>query len=292
MEETPPRRRRPPSGDGGPSLPFIPIVLGVIILGFVIGAGLSVAGRHSPSQDAVPAATATPIASATPLAAAPAATLAPGPLRASPRVTAKPSARAVALKASPAPTASPEASPAGSPPATASPVPTATAAAGTPAPAKTTARPGAAIVPPRKRETPAPAAMPASATAEPATPAPPTPAPATTPAAVAHDDVTSDFGRLAAGVVRAYLAAVARGDTAGAYAQLGTTPDVATPALPETGIVTAATRIVHVEARGGENAVTVNVDMQTPSGAYFGQYTVHRSSTGAAIIVQHSIFKS
>jgi len=92
--------------------------------------------------------------------------------------------------------------------------------------------------------------------------------------------------------VRAYLAAVARGDTDGAYAQLGTTPGVATGALPEAGIVTRAARIVHVEARGGENAVTVNVDMQTPSGAYFGQYTVHRSANGAAIIVQHSIFKS
>ncbi len=104
--------------------------------------------------------------------------------------------------------------------------------------------------------------------------------------------MTSGFGRQAAGVVRAYLAAVARGDTDGAYAQLGTTAGVATGALPEAGIVTRATRIVHVEARGGDSAVTVNVDMQTPSGAYFGQYTVHRSGNGAAIIVQHSIFKS
>jgi hypothetical protein len=133
----------------------------------------------------------------------------------------------------------------------------------------------------------------APATAAPATAAPPTGAPATaTPAAVAHDDVTSDFGRLAAGVVRAYLAAIARGDTDAAYAQLGTAPNVSATALPEIGIVTRATRIVHVEARGGEDAVTVNVDMQTPSGAYFGQYTVHRSPSGAAVIVQHSIFKS
>ncbi len=67
---------------------------------------------------------------------------------------------------------------------------------------------------------------------------------------------------------------------------------MASGSLPEVGIVTRSTRIVHVEARGGENSVTVNVDMQTANGAYFGQFTVHRSAGGAAIIVQHSIFKS
>jgi hypothetical protein len=88
------------------------------------------------------------------------------------------------------------------------------------------------------------------------------------------------------------LAAVARGDIDGANAQLGGTAGTSGSPLPETGIVTRATRIEHVEARGGPDAVTVNVDMSTPNGAYFGQYTVHRTANGAAVIVQHSIFKS
>jgi hypothetical protein len=306
MQETPPRRRRPPRDDG-PSLPFIPIVLGVIVVGFVIGAGLSVAGRHTSSQDFVPVATATATATASDVATFAPATFAPAslpPAHAKPKPSARPALRspAPALEPSTEPSVEPAAAPSPAESAPSSPQATAqaaeTAAPATSSPSAGTAAPArpSIAVAPRKPATPAPAA-PAAPTApakEPQpTPAPATPAPATAaPATAAPDDVTSGFGRQAAGVVRAYLAAVARGDTDGAYAQLGTTAGVATGALPEAGIVTRATRIVHVEARGGDSAVTVNVDMQTPSGAYFGQYTVHRSGNGAAIIVQHSIFKS
>ena len=89
--------------------------------------------------------------------------------------------------------------------------------------------------------------------------------------------------------MRGYLAAVQRGDTDSAYAALGSSPGGSD--IPEQGVVTSASRIKHVEARGAGDAASVNVDFQTPSGFFFGQYTVRRTPSGAAIIVQHAIIK-
>jgi hypothetical protein len=108
-----------------------------------------------------------------------------------------------------------------------------------------------------------------------------------TSAPAAADDTDSDFGRLAAGVVRGYLAAVARGDSAAAATSLANANDSVT----EAGVVDGTTRITHLEARGVGDAATVNVDFSTDNGAYSGQYTVRRSATGAAVIVAHSILK-
>ncbi|MDQ2858310.1 MAG: hypothetical protein M3R53_06620, partial [Candidatus Eremiobacteraeota bacterium] len=115
-------------------------------------------------------------------------------------------------------------------------------------------------------------------------------APRSTDAPSSADDADSEFAKLAAGVVRQYIAAVARGDVPSAYGALGqSVPDTAD--LPEIGVIDGNTRIRHVEARGSGDAAAVNVDMQGRSGLFFGQYTVHKTPSGAAVIVQHTLVK-
>jgi len=132
----------------------------------------------------------------------------------------------------------------------------------------------------------APSATPATGVAPAPTAAPPTAVPTPTTAVA---DVTGAFGEPAVEIVRAYLAAVERGDVNSAYALLAAPPKDGT--LPEIGIVDSTTRITHIQARGLADAATVNLDLQTRSGAYSAQYTVHRTSSGDAMIVQQSIIK-
>ena len=107
-------------------------------------------------------------------------------------------------------------------------------------------------------------------------------------APASSDDTDSEFAKLATAVVRQYIAAVARGDDATARAAFGSD---APASLAEAGIVNASTRIQHIEARSAGDNVTVNVDLRTATGLYFGQYTVHRASSGAALIANHAINK-
>jgi hypothetical protein len=151
-----------------------------------------------------------------------------------------------------------------------------------PSPARTALATSAATTAP----TVAPTAEPTREPTEAPT-APPTPAPT---AAQVSVDADSDFARLAGNVVRQYLLSIARGDTTSAYAVLSPAPGAGS-APPEVGAVDSSLRISKIEARGSGDGAMVTVDLTTASGPYYGQYTVHRSVTGAAIIVSHTFAK-
>jgi cytoskeletal protein RodZ len=296
MEETPPRRSRPKPPSGGSSLPFIPIIIGVIVLGFVIGAGLSVVGRHG-SGDVAMQPTSSPSPSPVPSPMATFRYRTPAALPAvahKPKPSPKPSATETSSP-SPAATASvaAEASPAETQTQTpAAQNPTSTAVV------KATSAPVAVALATHRPSPPPPAIVATRvATAAPAnvvTAAPASVAPATAAAgtnATTVFDADGGFSRLAGNVVRQYLLSIARGDTDSAYAALGQGPGAHAGSLPEAGAVDSTMHISKIEARGSESSATVNVDLTTSAGPYYGQYTVHKSSTGAAIIVSHTFAK-
>ncbi len=264
-------------------MPLVPILIAVVVLGFVIGAGLSLVGKARPKNTTTVVASAPQTSEPTlaPVTSAPtdppAATDAPATAAALVTAAApqpSPSATAPKPRATHAPTRAPSsAAPVVAAPATPAPP---TAAPASAPPTKHTAAPVAVLA----QHTAAPVATRAAATRAAATAA---------PEPVATDDADSEFARLASAVVRQYLGAVGRGDTASARAAFGS--NGASDALPETGVVDASTRIQHLEARSAGDNVTVNVDMRTASGLYFGQYTVHRTDTGAALITTHAINK-
>jgi len=284
MQDTPPRRsRRRPPRDEDASLPIVPIIIGVLVLGFVIGAGLSVAGRHGWRGTDVVALPATPLPTqATFPPATPQAETSSTPQPAlSERPTAAPThGPSPVPSASPAPSRAPQVRPSVTPPALAAtvrptprPAPPAAVAAAPSRPPQT---------PPSEPSVPPPAPSSAPRTAAP-TVAPPT------AAAPSSDEVDGEGARAAAGVVRAYLGAVARGDVDGAFARLANPPQ--NGSVAELGIVDPSTRIEHVQAHGDADGVTVNVDMQTAAGSYSAQYVVRRTPAGP-LIVQHTIFKN
>ena len=117
---------------------------------------------------------------------------------------------------------------------------------------------------------------------------------AATVASDASDGVQADtaFAKLSAAVVRQYLEAVKRGDQDGAYAALGSTPGAKGVTLTEQGVVDSQTRVGRIDAHAAANDnALVSVQLQTANGPYYGQYTVHKTETGAAVIVAHSIVK-
>lgn len=248
-------------------------MIGVVILGFVIGAGLSVARRGGLGGDSAGLATSTPLVIQTLAAATPSAEPPPAtepPPSATPRA---------------GPTQAPSPAPRASAPSSQSPTATAAAVAvvsAAPSPARTAA--------PANTPSAAPTAAPtAEPTREPTET--PTAQPTAVPTAAAVSvDADSDFARLAGNVVRQYLLSIARGDTTSAYAVLSPAPGAGS-AAPEVGAIDSSLRISKIEARGSDVAATVNVDLTTASGPYSGQYTVHRSATGAAIIVSHTFGK-
>jgi hypothetical protein len=267
----------------------LPIIIGVVILGFVIGAGLSVAGKHG--SQTVALATSTPEAEPTiaPVTEAPTPIAPPTP-RAAVTQSATPGA------ASPAPSRAagtraptPAASPTARATSAAKPTPLQTAAQAAPT-ANVRVLPTAAVAV-ATAEPPPETAQPAVATADVATPLPtarPTPVPAPTLAPVVAD---SAFAHLAGSVVRQYLISIANGDTESAYAALGESPGSQAGALPEAGVLDSSMHIGKIEAHGSDSAATVDVELSTANGPYSGQYTVHKSATGAAIIVSHSFGK-
>lgn len=273
MSDPSPRRTRPPSTPPPGGIPLIPILIAVVVLGFVIGAGLSLVGKRGPTQTVVvhAAATATATVTESPTTPAP---------------TEPPASPAPAAPRSPEPTDAPTDVPSVTPsPPKASHVPTADASPR--ATARATARARVASVAPSPDSpatavpaTAAPARVPSTVVAVTAPPQLEAPA--------SSDDTDSEFAKLATAVVRQYIAAVARGDDATARAAFGSD---APASLAEVGIVNASTRIQHIEARSAGDNVTVNVDLRTATGLYFGQYTVHRASSGAALIANHAINK-
>jgi hypothetical protein len=262
MEQGPPRRtrRRP---DRARSFPIVPAILAVLVVGFLIGAALSLFGNRLGS----------PLALATPSPAPPPSEAPPVPR---PPPAARPTALshlvplpartrahlALASPAAPAPPSPALATPSPQPPAP------------TPPPTAPPTR-----VPTSKPSAP-PLAQPAEASAGPAA------------TGASQDYADSDFARLSAGVVRSYLGAVMRGDQDSAYAAFGATPGDKGIILTEQGIIDPGTQIVRVDARQtGDNAATVAVDLQTAKGSYFVQYFLKRSPTGAALITNHEIIK-
>lgn len=277
MSSKPPTRRSRRQASGDPSLPIIPILIGVIVLGFVIGAGLSLAGRHDTTVVAVASSPSAQSDTAAPVTPAPTEKPTPvpteGPTDVPTRVPARPSAAAAlasAVAASPPPkvAATPRV-------AVASAVPSVAAARATPTGA------------PEKAQVAAAPTRAVSATD--AATVQPSAAPAATPTGIAAD---SAFATLSAAVVRQYLEAVKRGDEDGAYAALGTSPGAKGASLSEAGVVDSRTHVGRIDAHAAANDnVLVSVQLQTASGPYFGQYTVHKTDTGAAVITAHSIAK-
>jgi hypothetical protein len=151
-----------------------------------------------------------------------------------------------------------------------------------------------ATAPPEATPVPPPAPPTPRVTPEPIEAATPALAPASAPTRVPTPqvgavDADGEFSRLAGSVVRQYLLSLAAGDTESAYAALAQPPGAG--GVPELGAVDSSLHIEKIEARGTDSAATVNVDVTTASGPYYGQYTVHRSATGAAVIVSHTFAK-
>lgn len=297
MNDTPPRRSRrssPPSQRS--SLPLVPILIGVVVLGFIIGAGLSLAGRRGGGDRTVIAnVAATPVPTLAPVTPAPAPVAAteaaskadvvsPPPSEAAAASVATPHAAATQARATGVPTHAPAiAAVASAAPATAA-APTAGPATSMPVKATASPRTVARPVATAKRVRVAAAGATDVAARAPVSPA----AAAGEAAPVASDDADSDFARLASAVVRQYVAAIERGDTSTAYAAFG--PGAAgNVRLLESGTLDASTRIQHLEARSAGDNATVNVDLKTAKGRYFGQYTVHRTESGAALITDHAL---
>ena len=287
-ENEPPRRsRRAPKRDANASLPIVPILIGVVVLGFVIGAGASLVSHGggsapdrpvaiasgsaptaspfdavtpAPTEPPTPDPTDAPTDAATDRPSAP-ATIAPTPVR-TPKVVARERVAPVARS-----TAAPAATSVGPSVAPATPVASDVRASATPStPPAATAAPTAA------------------ATAEPTT-APVAAGAAPTPSGDA-------FSRLAGNVVREYLNAVAHDDEASAYAALGANPGDKGASLSEATVVDSRSKVARVDAHPVANGdALVNVVVTTPSGPYYGTYTVHRTETGAAVITAHELTK-
>ncbi|HMD02146.1 MAG TPA: hypothetical protein VKG44_04190 [Candidatus Baltobacteraceae bacterium] len=105
------------------------------------------------------------------------------------------------------------------------------------------------------------------------------------------DDPDSAFARQATALVRQYLAALARGDDVSAYAALGAAPGARGVSLSEKPYVDKTTRLGRVSATGTSDSATVDVELQTAGGTYFGQYTVERAPSGEVVIRSHKLEK-
>jgi hypothetical protein len=112
-----------------------------------------------------------------------------------------------------------------------------------------------------------------------------------TPVPVPVDEADSDFARLAAGVVRSYLNELSSGDDATAAAALGAPAGSRAARLSEKEFADRSMRIVKLDAHGTVDTASVNVDLTTSKGAYFAQFTLRRSASGAALIVDHTFIK-
>ena len=307
MDDKPPRRSRRPQNkrSNDSSFPLIPFLIGVIVLGFVIGAGFSMAGRRGGSSgDVADTASAAPTITPTfaPATFAPLAT--PRPISSTADATDDPSdapdsaapdsptPEATAThKPSPKPSPSPRVAlatlPASSESATPVAKPTATPTKSTLLASPVTPVPIHPHVVATKTPTPSPVVTSAAT----ATPAPVAHVAAATAVPATTVDADTDFGRLSANVVQQYLRALKRGDTESAYGAFGVAPGSGGVAFPEQTAMQAPGQIVNVQARGNNDTQYVTVDISTPTGTYYATYGVRHTSTGAAIITTHSISK-
>jgi hypothetical protein len=273
-EFEPPRRVRRPASRGA-SLPLIPVLVGVIVLGLAFGAGLSVLLQRN-ANPPVAYVTAAPLASPTHKLNVP--------------------KRTPALRLSPAPKSSP--TPRSSPTPATSPSPQNSATPKPQGPLKPIAFAASPLViapaplATPVRITPVPATRPPYAVPE-STPPPPVsisrPRPAAPPQPT--DEADSEFARLSASVVRFYLNSLARGDDASAQSVLDGPRGSAALRLSEKEFSDQSLRIVKLDAHGLSDSATVNVDLSTYKGAYFEQFSLRRSPTGAAVIIEHTFIR-
>jgi hypothetical protein len=255
MDDIPPPRHFRGRGSHGPSVPLIPVLLGVIVLGLAFGAGLSVLLQRN-TKSPVAIVTAAPAPTSTPTASATGPGLTLNVPKSPPTPGAMPTSRRVAIAASPLVVA---------------PVPAAVVTA-----VRITPKPAATLPPYAVREAPRPVT---------AAPLPvPTAAPTT-------DEADSEFARLSAGVVRSYLGALARGDDASARTVLDGPRGSPAVRLSEREFADPSLRIVKLDAHGISDSATVNVDLSTSKGAYFEQFSLRRSPTGAALIIEHTFIR-
>ena len=262
MSSKPPTRRSRRASNGEPSLPIIPILIGVIVLGFVIGAGLSLAGRHD----------LTVVALASPSAAA-SQTFAP--------VTPAPSER---------PTLEPTAAPVrgtDEPISSASAAPLAPVVVATQRPAARRATPHAVTA----RATSAPSAVAVAAVTAQAVPAtavatetPPAPAVKSNPNAASNASGESNASGSSAVQADSAFAKLS-GRRRSPVSRSGQTwrsgwrirctglgaGGQGRDAYRRQGVVDSKTRVGRIDAHSAANDnALVSVQLQTPSGPYFG----------------------
>ena len=234
---------------------FAGLLLGGLLAHFFGGSTiLPKAGPNS--QPAVAVASPTPFA-----------LLKPAHVSPSPRSSARPSP-----KTSPSPKSSPSAKPSPSSPAS-------PAASASPSPKPTTspvpsARATLAVVTPAPVRTPAKRAV-AVVTAAPATPAR---ASAATPA----PNYVAAGPDQAAGIVRSYLGAMARGDRATATSYLA-------HGLPGEAFMDSSARIVSVRPASAGSQYKVTADVQTSSGEYYITFTLEQGPGGLQIVDHYAI---
>jgi hypothetical protein len=115
--------------------------------------------------------------------------------------------------------------------------------------------------------------------------------PAAKAMAATVETADSRFASASAAVVRAYLAALARGDDASARASLDAPSGSRASKLSEKEFAGPGMHIAKIEAHGTGDDARVDVDIDTPGGSYFAQFFLKRSPTGAAVIVNHDFIK-
>ncbi|HEY0798236.1 MAG TPA: hypothetical protein VGD50_03745 [Candidatus Baltobacteraceae bacterium] len=222
-----------------------------MLIGFAIGAAMSMLQQRNDSgvAVAVPSATdtdvPTPAPSVTPRPSTPFPAVVPTVVH---TLTPTPSPTPTPT---PVPTRSPSPSPSPSPSVQPTTVPSAAAtAAPTPTP---TAAPLATVAP-------APSAAPTVAV-----------------------EVASEFAREAVQAVRGYLTAIQRGDEDTAYAALGGEAGSPGLVLSEDEFMDRTARIVSMHGTGTATSAAVRVDIVSDKGEYTADYTVDRGPKGPII---------
>ena len=259
MNDPPRRRRSDDDSDRGGGLPLFPLVLIVIFAGLLLGGVLAhFFGGSANGPKATPA----------PVAVLPSAipTAAPPPVRpiASPRATS-------AAAASPTPAATPRASasPAATPSSSAAPSAPSSARPAHTAPPKPSPTPTLKVTlatPAKIVFTPKPAASPAKAAN--ATPAP---------------NYVSAAPDQAAGIVRSYLGALARGDRATATSYLAS-------GLPGEVFMDSNARVVSVHSTGeSASQYKVAADVLTSTGEYYLTFVLVSGPGGLQITDHYAI---
>jgi hypothetical protein len=258
-------------------LPTIALGIGVVVAGLGIGAFLSALQNRGPSSTTTAASTQSSLPAVTPVA----------------RATRGPIAIAT-MVAHPTPTPTPTPAPTATAAATAIPAATATA--------RPTASPRAALAAvstptPPPTATPRPIETPAPRVTEPPTARPtvrPTPRPTlppTIPPTTAARVAQAAPGTPAEATVRRYLGALIAGNENAAYAALGAAPGDSNVQLSEEAFIDRGTRITSMRTTSAnQNGATVEVEMTSSRGSYFGTYHITNGPNGP-MIDQHDYIK-